>query len=181
MKLPEKINHYHRRSIRLPGYDYATAGAYFVTICIEKRRELLGRVVAGELCLNNSGQMVEVAWQELPKQYTGVETDAFVVMPNHIHGIVILTRVAQHGLLPSQPAYGLGLPDVVQRFKSFATAHYRHAVIDQGWEPFRGRLWQRNYYEHIVRDEAELNRLREYIFYNPANWSEDEENTTRLS
>ena len=81
---------HHRRSIRLQGYDYATPGAYFVTICIQNQECLLGAVVNGEMVLNAAGQMVQRVWDELPAQYPGVETDAFVVMPNHVHGIVVL-------------------------------------------------------------------------------------------
>ena len=87
---PEK---HHRRSIRLSGYDYSQAGAYFVTICTQNRQCLFGEIVDGEMRLNDAGQMVQLVWSELAQHYAGVEIDGFVVMPNHIHGIVILTSV----------------------------------------------------------------------------------------
>src|SRR3972149_7661939 len=81
---------HHRRSIRLPAYDYAQAGAYFVTICTQDRQAVLGEVTCGEMVLNGPGQMVQAIWRELPQRYPGVDVDAFVVMPNHVHGIIVL-------------------------------------------------------------------------------------------
>src|SRR3990170_3192824 len=152
---------HHRRSIRLSGYDYAQAGAYFLTICTQNRECLFGDVVEGQTALSGPGEMVESAWHGLPEHYPGVAIDAFVVMPNHIHGIVILVGAGPGACphLPGQPqgvAFAMGqpqgvaptlsLPDVVHRFKSLTTARYRQAVRNQGWPPFNGRLWQRNYY-----------------------------------
>jgi REP element-mobilizing transposase RayT len=186
---------HHRRSIRLRGYDYAQAGAYFVTICTQDRECLLGWIVDGKMRLSEAGRMVQSVWDELPARYPGVDVDEFVVMPNHIHGIIVLTGVGAttggcpdgvvdavdgqaRGPAPTDggPAptdggsaptdgdgAGLSLPDVVHRFKSFTTARYRHGVNNMGWMPFPGRLWQRNYYEHIIRNDDELGRIRRYI------------------
>lgn len=122
--------------------------------------------------LNHAGIMIQKIWMELSENYPGVETDAFVVMPNHFHGIVVLNDV---GAGPRAcPESKMALPDVVHRFKSFTTAQYREGVQTQNWEPFIGKLWQRNYYEHIVRDDKDLNRIREYIKNNPQNWTNDE-------
>jgi putative transposase len=201
---------HHRRSIRLQDYDYAMPGAYFVTICIQHQECLLGAVVNGEMVLNAAGQMVQRVWDELPAHYPGVEIDAFVVMPNHVHGIVVLTGDAvdagqfgqARGPAPTIPARGvadddvrasgaidnavraspcgcpdaprLSLPDVVHRFKSYTTAQYRHGVKQRGWPPFPGRLWQRNYWEPIIRDEPSLRRIRRYIEKNPLTWSRDQ-------
>jgi putative transposase len=192
---------HHRRSIRLKGYDYRQAGAYFVTICTQDRAFLFGQVVHDEMQLNDAGKMVYDVWNDLPAFYPGVQTDAFIVMPNHIHGIIILVG-ADPRVCPAQPSVGvgpraypgqpqemgqpqgvaptLGLPDVVHRFKTMTTKRYADVVKQLGWEPFRGRLWQRNYYEHIIRNEESLNRIQEYILTNPMRWALDRENPHRV-
>jgi REP element-mobilizing transposase RayT len=191
----------HRRSIRLKGYDYHQAGAYFVTVCTQDRACLFGEVIGGEMRLNEAGQMVHDIWNDLPSFYPGVQTDAFIVMPNHMHGIIILVGAGPRACLaqppvgadprvcPHQQPQGTGqpqgvaptlaLPDVVHRFKTMTTKRYADGVKQLGWEPFRGRLWQRNYYEHIIRDEKSLNRIREYIVTNPMRWAIDNENPNR--
>ena len=174
---------HHRRSIRLPAYDYAQAGAYFVTICTQNRELTFGEVVKGQMILNDPGQMVESVWRELPQHYPGVEVDTFVLMPNHLHGVIILVGAGSRAC-PDNPGQPQGvsptgtmsLPDVVHRFKSLTTARYRHGILHGRWPPFPGRLWQRNYYEWIIRDDAELHRVRQYIIDNPAHWEEDMEN-----
>ena len=250
---------HHRRSIRLRGYDYTRPGAYFVTVCVQDRECLLGQIADGEMRLSEAGRMVQSAWDALPAHYPGVDIDEFVVMPNHIHGIIVLNDpnvgatprgcpdrdstngdCADHDF-PDDPtantmngqargpaptvvdgrmmnvvgatprgcpdhdcpddaavdvvdgqargpaptvgvdgttddAVRLSLPDVVHRFKSFTTAQYRHGVKNNGWPPFPRRLWQRNYYEHIIRSEDEFDRIRRYITENPARWALDREN-----
>ena len=195
---------HHRRSIRLKGYDYRQAGAYFVTICTQDRAFLFGQVVHDEMQLNDAGKMVYDVWNDLPAFYPGVQTDAFIVMPNHIHAIIILVgadrrvcpdsgpRVCPDSgprACPGQPqelgqpqggAPTLGLPDVVHRFKTMTTKRYADGVRRLGWEPFRGRLWQRNYYERIIRNEESLNRIREYILTSPMRWELDRKNPHRV-
>jgi len=187
---------HHRRSIRLKGYDYRQAGAYFVTICTQDRAFLFGQVVHDEMQLNDAGKMVYDVWNDLPAFYPGVQTDAFIVMPNHIHGIIILVgadpRVCSDSgppACPGQPqelgqpqgvAPALGLPDIVHRFKTMTTRRYADGVKRLGWEPFRGRLWQRNYYERIIRNEESLNRIRGYILTNPMRWALARENPHRV-
>ena len=204
---------HHRRSIRLKGYDYSRPGAYFVTICTQGRLCLFGDVVDGNVVLNESGRMVQTVWNEIPHHYPYVDIDAFVVMPNHIHGIVVIVGagpcacpgpracpgtgqpqgvpgtgqpqgVPGTGQPQGVPGTGqpqgvaptLSLPDVVHRFKTLTTKRYADGVKQRGWPPFPGRLWQRNYYEHIIRDENELNRIRQYITNNPLRWALDREN-----
>jgi putative transposase len=179
---PERL---HRRSIRLKGYDYSQPGAYFITICTQDRACLFGEVVDGEMRLNDAGQMVQDVWDELPAFYPGVQTDAFIVMPNHIHGIIILVGAGSHACLDEigQPQgvapTRLSLPDVVHRFKTMTTKRYIDGVKKFGWTPFRRRLWQRNYYEHIIRNDHALQRIREYIWTNPLRWHLDRENPNR--
>jgi putative transposase len=172
---------HHRRSIRLKDYDYSQSGAYFVTVVTQARISLFGNVNDGQLELNDAGQMVQTCWREISEHYPGVETDVFIVMPNHVHGIIFLvgagpcacpSEVGQpRGVAPT-----LSLPDIVQRFKSLTTKRYTEGVRKLQWSSFPARLWQRNYYEHVIRDEESLNRIREYILNNPAQWAFDREN-----
>jgi putative transposase len=186
------ISH-HRRSIRLPGYDYSQSGAYFVTICTQDRACVFGRIDNGELRPNDAGNSVHGWWMELSNKFPSVETDAFVVMPNHVHGIIAIldspvgadlcvrpeqSRPDQEGahagapLQTNRPAIG----DIVRWFKTMVTNEYIRGVKTQGWPAFRGRLWQRNYYEHVIRNEDELDRIRQYIENNPINWAFDRDN-----
>ena len=176
---------HHRRSLRLQGYDYTRAGAYFITICIQHRECLFGEMINDQMHLNQPGRMILSIWDELPQHYAGVDIDAFVIMPNHIHGIIVLidsNARPQEVLQPTkkgQPqrvAPTMSLSDVVHRFKSLATTRYRQGVISKDWQPFPGKLWQRNYYERVIRSEKELHQIREYIAANPIRWAEDENN-----
>jgi putative transposase len=174
---------HHRRSIRLRGYDYRQAGAYFVTICTQSRECTFGQVVEGRMILNAPGQMVELVWRELHQYYPGIETDAFVVMPNHVHGIITLVGAGPRACPDKSwqpqgvaPTAIMSLPDVVHRLKSLTTAKYRRGVIQDSWPAFPGRLWQRNYYEHVIRHERELDAVRRYIEENPLRWDQDPEN-----
>jgi REP element-mobilizing transposase RayT len=217
---------HHRRSLRLKGYDYSQAGAYFITVCVEDRACLFGEVIGDQMHLNDAGRMVLAEWNTLPVRFPTVEMDVFGVMPNHIHGIIVVatagtvarqapvgatlvvalappapvlgeresgavarpratTRVAPTTSpatpdpAPSAPAPPDPLPtlgDIVGAFKSLTTVLYVHGVKQAVWPAFRGQLWQRNYHEHIIRDEESLNRIRQYILDNPAGWASDEEN-----
>ncbi|HXF49230.1 MAG TPA: transposase [Verrucomicrobiae bacterium] len=176
---------HHRRSIRLKGYNYANTGAYFVTICTQGREGLFGEIKNGEMELNPAGRMVTAYWTDLSKRFSGVETDEFAVMPNHFHGIIVLVgadrRVCPDGVggreLKAGGHIGPPLQKILQWFKTMTTNEYLKNVKNKNWPPFPGRLWQRNYYEHIIRDEDSLNKIREYIIQNPARWEYDMENT----
>jgi len=159
---------HHRRSIRLSGYDYTQAGVYFVTVCVQDRACLLGQICDSQMQENAAGQMVRTAWEQIPVRYPGADVDEFVIMPNHVHGILLLTESAQEDA-------SFSLTDVVHRWKSWTTTLYRHGVYEQGWPPFPARLWQRNYYEHIVRNEGEWQTVQDYIRNNPAHWQSDDE------
>jgi putative transposase len=202
--MPYDPNRHHRRSIRLKGYDYSQAGAYFITICTQDRACLFGKVVNGEMRLNDAGRMVLAEWNMLPERFPHVVLDAFVVMPNHVHGIVVITNPATDDTATTAPTIvGTGLVpvpnagattrvaptvgdivaptvgDIVGAFKSRVTVEYIRGVKTSGWPPFRGRLWQRNYYEHIIRNERALNAIRQYIIENPLRWHLDRENNAR--
>lgn len=182
---------HHRRSIRLKGYDYAQAGLYFVTVCAQDRSCLFGEVADGEMHLNEAGQMILAEWEALRVRFPSGGLDEFCVMPNHIHGIVSLsnalddgakrgatTRVAptETGLVTDLPGAAVRLGDVVGAFKSLTTDLYIRGVKNLGWSCFRGRLWQRNYHEHIIRNENVLDQTRRYILDNPMSWDLDPEN-----
>lgn len=152
-----------RRSIRLRGYDYTQAGSYFVTIVAQERRRLFGEVADGIMHLSDVGRMVRGVWEAMPSHYPGVDVDAFVVMPDHIHGIVVLATAAS--------GRQLSLADVVHRFKSLTTRRYFDGVAAASWPACPGRLWHWNYYERVVRDDRALQRIRAYIADNPIRWS----------
>ena len=263
----------NRQSIRLRGYDYAQFGAYFVTICTQHRQRLFGDVVDGVMVLNDAGKMIHRIWNDISIYYDGVYTDEFIIMPDHIHGIVVILPKGSHvgaippwlptfdkplspvfdnpslpivhvlnachtdthichtdtyichtdthiprdkhddqqwnkrcdknqgdhgfmldqqwnkrcdknqgdyifsnvgdhgGIAPTGMAHAVySLSDVVHRFKTLTTKQYRDGVHHQNWPPFPGKLWQRNYYECIIRDDVALSNIRQYIANNPKNW-----------
>jgi REP element-mobilizing transposase RayT len=162
---PEK---HHRRSIRLQGYDYSTPNAYFVTIVTQHREHLFGEIIDGQMHLNDAGQMIARWWQELERKFPAVQTDAWIMMPNHLHGIIRIHHT-------DPPGDGVSLATVVQWFKTMTTNEYLRHVKQEGWTPFPRRLWQRNYYEHIIRNPEELEAIRHYIITNPQRWAEDPE------
>jgi len=257
--MPDDRPQRHRRSIRMRGYDYSQPGAYFVTIVTQGRECVFGEIVDGETRLNPAGQMIATVWGDLPVRFPFVQMDAFVVMPNHLHGIIVLTgggvgldgrgesrlvSSTRRGIRPDGTGHGDGLGDhedraydvggdrgnrhplgdhedraydvggdrgnrhplgdhkdrpynmghgdrprgtlpgtvgrVVQGFKSITTHEYIVGVKEQGWTPFPGRLWQRNYYEHVVRGEGDLRRVRQYIADNPQRWALDRENPANM-
>jgi putative transposase len=154
----------HRRSIRLRGYDYAWMGMYFVTVCTHLKRCLLGDVVNGGMILSPTGEIVEAGLLGLPERFPCVKVDSHVVMPNHVHVIL-----AFRGSRSDEPPPTLG--SIVRHWKA-ASCHLIRANVD----PCFG--WQRNYYERILRNENETDRVRRYIAENPAQWDHDTENPT---
>ncbi len=172
----------HRRSIRLKGYDYSQAGAYFLTICTYDRACLLGEIIECEMRPNEFGSVVHDYWYELSSHFPHVELDAFVLMPNHVHGIIVIidtvnTVGAQHaaaplrrGITPNNVVPG-SLGAIVRSFKSAVTKR-----INEMRQTFSVPVWQRNYYEHIIRNEHDRNCIREYILYNPLRWQFDRDN-----
>ena len=201
----------NRRSIRLRGYDYSQAGAYFVTVVVQGRACLFGEMVGEEMRLNDAGEMIHRVWQELPGRFPDVETDEFIVMPNHVHGVIWLNQPVEVDPRVGAPLVGAQAaepPDaggrethphetaseraatderattrvaptlggVIGGFKSLTTVAYVRGVKTQRWPRFSGKLWQRNYFEHVVRSEDSLAKIREYIHGNPARWEFDREN-----
>ncbi len=176
---------HHRRSLRLSGFDYAQEGYYFVTIVVKDRECLLGEVTGEGMNLNGMGKMVAASWKWLGIQYPYVGLDEYIVMPNHLHGIIAIggsckSAMASHRrgdsrIAPTAPQVKemkrKPLGRLVGAFKTVST---RQANLDRG-TPGRP-LWQRNYYEHVIRNEVSLSEIRQYIRDNPAEWALDCEN-----
>ncbi len=170
-----------RRSIRLKGYDYSRAGLYFVTICTQNRLCLFGEIEHGEMALNDAGKMVAHQWQELICRFDNIELHEFIVMPNHFHGTVESVGVPLVGTQNVGESHVIGQPqgiaptvgDVVGAFKSLTTNHYIWNVKRNNWHPFNKKLWQRNYFEHIIRNHESYLKITEYIHANPVKWRED--------
>ncbi len=218
---------HHRKSIRLNGYDYSQKGAYFITLCTQNREHLFGEVIDSKMELNDAGAMVQTIWDELPTRFDNIIMDESIIMPDHTHGIIIITPdtpisrtgepcvrpqttqyIHPYPLFTSPNSYNIhtlgdhncinknyydenhknnihtlgdhkdrpygtlpgSLGRIIQAFKSLTTHEYTINVKQHGWTPFSGKLWQRNYWEHIVRNEQELNLILMYIQNNPAKW-----------
>jgi putative transposase len=187
---------HHRRSIRLKDYDYAQTGAYFVTVCAWKKEYLFGEIKDGEMMLNEHGEIVAKCWHDLPNHYHHAQLDEFVIMPNHVLGIIMLTAVVGAGFKPAltkpalvetrwaglkpaptknTPAKRHVLPEIIRAFKTFSSRRVNIIRTTSGVP-----LWQRNYYEHVIRNEPEMHAIREYIHSNPLKWDTDEENTDKF-
>lgn len=183
---------HHRRSIRLKGYDYSQAGLYFITICTHNRVCLFGKIENGKMILNDAGRMVENEWLKLPEHFKNIALHEYVVMPNHFHAIMEIVGatlvVAQNDTVASndniasniekgQPQgiapTGKTVGNMVGAFESITTVEYIRGVKTNNWQTFDKKLWQRNYWEHIIRDEQSQIKISEYIANNPANWNND--------
>jgi len=220
------MNKRERHSIRLKGYDYSRVGSYFITICTQNRLHLFGRVVNGEMILNDAGKMIFDQWMGLSQRFHAIELHECVVMPNHIHGIIKITHTTTAvgvGLVPTLNGTtndgtvndrvaddrtvndraaddravndrvaddravndrattrvaptGVTIGDMVGAYKSLTTHAYIDGVKQLGWQRFNKKIWQRNYWEHIIRDESEYDRIAQYIVANPLKWDMDQLN-----
>ncbi|HDO22867.1 MAG TPA: transposase [Nitrospirae bacterium] len=159
-----------RKTIRLKGYDYAQNGAYFVTICIKNKECISGEILDGKIVLNDVGEMIQSVWNGLPEHYPHVELDQFVVMPNHMHGIVVISNDNYKGG-ETPPLRERTLGQIVAYFKYQTTKQINQRRNTPGIP-----VWQRNYFDRIIRNETELKRIRRYILDNPLKWHLDKEN-----
>ncbi len=198
---PEK---HHRRSIRLRGYNYTQPGAYFVTLVTQDRMPLFGKIIDGRMQLSRFGNIVDMIWRRLPHHFRHIRLDEYVVMPNHFHGIIWIVRDKTGnktvGARHSQDETCIGIPHnychlqnpqnfpgnaspqrptgapsgslgaLIGNFKSISTRRINGIRRTPG-----ARVWQRNYYERIIRDQQELNAIRQYIIDNPRQWLQDRE------
>lgn len=176
---------HHRRSIRLKGYDYTQPGAYFITFCTYQRMHLFGEVVDGKMVLNDAGKIARDEWFKTAeiRPYVKLYEDEFVIMPNHGHGIIWIDDdvEARRRRAPTDVIEEFGkpvkgsIPTIVRAYKSAVT----YAV--NGAQNMRGAvLWQKNYYEHIIRNDRELNNIGWYIVNNPLNWQLDRDNSQNI-
>ena len=163
---------HHRHSIRLKEYDYTQSGAYFITICTYNREFLFGNIIDGTMRLNEFGLLVESEWLKTAEIRGNVSLDEYVVMPNHIHGIIIINRRGMGHRAPTKESFGKPLPGsiptIIRSFESTVTKQINKIRRTPG-----SPIWQRNYYEHVIRDEEELGAIRRYINENPLNWDLD--------
>lgn len=166
-----------RKSPRLPDYDYSQTGGYFVTICTHQRQHLFGTVDDGVMILSQYGKLAEANWLALPEHYSHIHLDDYVIMPNHIHGIIFLidedveavgeglqTRPYDNAKQPKRH----GLSEIVRGFKTYSARRINEHRDSKGIP-----VWQRSFYDHIIRNEPDLNRIREYVQTNPARWQAD--------
>jgi putative transposase len=177
--------------LRLPGYDYAQPGAYFVTAVVLDRACLFGTVSNCNVVLNDLGNMVQFHWEALSGRFPSVSLDVFIVMPNHLHGILVITGDSQRRGPDAGPRGAVeeldtrpgvhrpALSAVVGAFKSLTSRAYARGSWSRDISSADGRLWQRNFFEHVIRDDNDLQRVRQYITDNPAVWDMDDENPRR--
>ncbi len=187
-------DNHHRQSIRLKGYDYSQPGTYFVTLVAQNRERIFGTVEGNQIRLNEIGELVVNCWLSIPKYIDIARLDEYVLMPNHFHGIINIDESygkgeASPGIItspiesisgdasPLQPrgTQSRSLSAIIQNFKSVSSRHVNRLYFKPG-----NKIWQRNYYERIIRNERELNAIRRYIRDNPLNWELDKENPNNM-
>ena len=163
----------NRKRMRLWGFNYSMSKAYFVTIVTQGRVNRFGAVINGQMVLNDAGRMVETCYKELGNGHDDIECLDYVIMPNHLHFIVHLHPANDSS---ADSLAGTSLYELVKRLKSKTTVGYSHGVKQQGWAPFDHHLWQRGYYDHIIRHERAYDYIRNYIYLNPERWFYDKIN-----
>ena len=186
---------HNRCSIRLKGYDYSQKGLYFITLCTQYRRNLFGKIEHGEMILNEAGKMINEEWQALTGRYLDIILHEYIVMPNHFHSILEITNgnsvraplvgapigdtgapIGDTGTPESVRAPLVGAPtlgNIIGAYKSITTVKYIENVKKNNWKRFTKKLWLRNYWEHIIRNEKEYQRISQYIINNPQKWQQD--------
>ncbi len=192
MKYNREIH--HRHSLRLEAFDYSSPGYYFITICTQNRECLFGSIAQDSIVLNDAGEMVKSEWAKLSQDFSHIRLKHYVIMPNHFHGIIHITGGPPFRAISNyfknrlniindptliEPPCGTAensISRILQAFKSISTVYYCESVNQHHWSPFDKRLWQKNFYDHIIRDDEELEIFRRYILANPFNWKYDEDN-----
>jgi REP element-mobilizing transposase RayT len=167
-----------RQTIRMKSYDYSKPGNYFITICTQNKISLFGEIANKEIILNAPGLMIKKWWLELNIKFENIKLHDFIIMPNHFHGIIeIVKRTPPENLNEAKNIDSFSqtpLPEMIQWFKTMTTNEYIHGVIQKAWKPFESKVWQRNYYEHIIRDRQDFLNTVDYICENPLKWDEDQ-------
>ncbi len=184
------LNKHNRKSIRLKGYDYSKTGLYFITICCQNKVHLFGNVINKQMILNDAGKMIEKWFNELQNKFPDIKCHEMVVMPNHIHFIIenigsvgadlrVCLNDSNFSKTEKRVSEILGehagspLHRVLQWFKTMSTNEYIRGVKNNNWIPFDGKLWQRNYWEHIIRNDQSYQKISDYIINNPSKWNDD--------
>ena len=171
---------HHRRSVRIKNYDYASDGYYFITICTKNKIEYFGEIINGKMVLNECGKIADQCWREIPEHFPDASLDEYIIMPNHIHGILIIKMPAAgaQNFVPLrqtnefQHIIPRSLGSIIRGFKIGVTKWRRQNNYDFEW--------QKNYYDHIIRDKKSLDKIREYIRNNPPQWELDKNNPENL-
>ena len=166
-----------RKALRLRHYDYSQAGLYFITVCIQDHKCPFGQIKDSLMMLNDAGQVINRCLLEIPQHFPSVNLHQHVIMPNHLHGIIELVGAPLVGAQSPENGQPQGIAptigDILGAFKSLSTNRYIKGVKQNGWPPFDKKLWQRNYYEHIIRNEESRLQIIEYIDTNPLRWHLD--------
>ena len=166
------MNKYRVETTRLKNWDYTRDGRYFITICTSGRENLLGIIENGIINLNQNGRIVEQCWFDLPNHYSNLLLDAFVVMPNHIHGIMIIdNKIVETGFKPVSTQSNIkthGIFEFVRALKTFSSRGMNNLENTAGKQ-----RWQTRFHDHIIHDEQEFKRIQQYIYNNPSSWAND--------
>ncbi len=169
-------NQHYRKSIRIKDYDYSQPGEYFITICSYNRECIFGDVIDGEMRLSRLGEIVLDTWNDLPNHNYAIELDEFIIMPNHIHGIIRINDIdVWAGSEPAPTGKRHGLTEIIRQLKTYSSLR-----INKIRNTIGNPVWQRNYYEHIIRSDRELNNIRDYITNNILQWFFDTENPQNI-
>jgi putative transposase len=179
--MPYTPETHRRRSIRLKHYDYTQTGFYFITLCVQNKESLFGEITQNDMYLNDAGKMIEAQWLALQHRFPNIQLHEYIVMPNHFHAILEVENkvVVTHqigrpqGCAPTVSNVNKSIGDMIGAFKSITTVEYIHGIKTHQWQSFDGKLWQRNYWEHVIRHEQSLNDIAQYIINNPQNWEMD--------
>jgi len=162
----------YRKSIRRKGHDYSKPGLYFITICIQSRAHLLGEIIDKKMILSDAGNLVIEEWLRLEDRFSHICLHEYVIMPDHFHAIIEIKEIDHQKVEPEshKNVSSKTLGNILGAFQSIVTVKYIRAVKELGWKPFYKRLWQRNYWETLIKDEQGYNRITEYIKNNPKKW-----------
>jgi REP element-mobilizing transposase RayT len=171
-------NKFRIASARLKNWDYSSSGYYFVTVCVKNKKYLLGRVTGRRMCLSRIGRFIQRVWFEIPNHFNNVFLDEFVIIPNHVHGIVVIRPIAKRRDVINHVSTNIfqsitpmnkhSLGEIIRWFKGRVSFEVNKLKDDFSWQP--------RFYDHVIRNEKFLNEIRQYIRFNPLNWQKDDEN-----
>ena len=175
---------HHRHSIRLKEYDYSSEGLYFITVCAQDKKCMFGKIINGDMYLNEAGRMIQKWYLKTSAKFPDIECMEYIIMPNHFHciwhNVGAAPCVCPNASNNNTPCGILGdhtgspLHRVIQWFKTMTTNEYIRNINNNQWIPFNKRLWQRNYYEHLIRNQHSYEEISDYIITNPLRWEKDQ-------